>query len=428
LVLVSEGVVGVQIFTVPQLAWYGARDFEIILPENWQVEIAYPAGYNRPELTPEQIQKALKKPAGCPPLKELAKGKKEVAIVFDDVTRVTRVAKIVPHVLRELADAGIPDDNIRFICGLGLHGVMDRLDFVKKLGEDTVCRFRVFNHNPFGNCVFAGTTQTFNTKVNVNEEYMKCDLKIVIGSCVPHPLAGFGGGGKMILPGITSWETTNWHHAAGGLTPDPVDNEKKPVVGLGLVDRNFFKKDIDEAADIAGIDFLINTLTNLQGESVSIHAGDWKLAFAEAVVEARTHYRTPKITGKEVVISNAFAKASESLICLESALPVVSHKGGDLVIIANSPEGQVTHYLLGAFGKSTFGCGNTPREIPDYVNRVIAYSEYPHRGGYWFRDNEKIEFVSKWDKVLNYLESKHGPGTHAVIFPDSTNQYIGWFD
>jgi nickel-dependent lactate racemase len=66
-------------------------------------------------------------------------------------------------------------------------------------------RFPVYNHNPFNNCVPIGTTKTFGTEVSINAEVMKSDLKIAIGGIVPHGMTGFGGGGKIILPGVASF-------------------------------------------------------------------------------------------------------------------------------------------------------------------------------------------------------------------------------
>lgn len=413
---------------VPQLAWYGPRALELELPVDWNVNTLYMAGYNRPELKPNEIHEALLHPIGSKSLRELAVGKKEVAIVFDDLTRVTRVAKIVPFVLESLADAGIPDDNIRFICAQGLHGAMNRSDFVKKLGEDVISRFRVYNHNPFGNCVYVGTTNTFHTRVEINEEYMKCDLKIAIGSCVPHAVAGFGGGSKIIMPGISSFNTIDQHHKAGGARMDPVDTKSKPTRGMGYHENNLFKKDLDEAAGLAGIDFLINTTVNLWGESVAIFAGHPVPSFEAALKDAERNYVTPKSTGNQIVISNSYAKASESMICLPAAIPLVSTQGGDIVIIANAPEGQVVHYLVGIFGKTTFACQYGLCEIPSYINKIIVFSEYPHRGSSWFEDHEKIIYMSKWEDVIKSLVSRYGNNARVAVIPDATNQYFDWYD
>jgi len=416
-----------QIVKVPQLAWYNPRYLELPLPDNWQVEMFYIAGFDRPELKPSGIRAAVMNPLGTPPLRELAKGKKEVVIVFDDTSRVTRASKIVPYVLEELDRAGISDIHIRFICGLGLHAPISRPDFVKKLGEETVARFRCFNHNPFGNCKYVGTTGTFKTRVCINEEYLKCDLKIIISSCVPHPSAGFGGGSKMVLPGLASYESISWNHkASGAITMIPLEAEAKPVQGMGIVEGNPFKKDVNEAAEMAGVDFMINTINGFWGEPVSVYAGDWKQVQAASVKEAKTHYRVPRITDKDVVICNNYAKASEATVGLVSCLPMVSRNGGDIVTITNAPEGQVTHYLAGPFGRTSFAEQHSDMHLTPNINQVIIFTEYPHPGSSWFEENEKIIYMSKWSEVLNTLRSRHGAGTRVAVIADATNQYVAW--
>jgi nickel-dependent lactate racemase len=90
--------------------------------------------------------------------------------------------------LEELAAAGIPDENTRFICALGNHGTANRTDFVHKLNEAIVSRYMVFNHNAFVGCRTEGTTKTWGTKIEANEELLHCDLKIAFGATIPHPI------------------------------------------------------------------------------------------------------------------------------------------------------------------------------------------------------------------------------------------------
>ena len=414
-------------YEVPQLAWFGPKTFPIVLPDYWKVKVCQMQGAQRKGITREDIRAALESPAGTAPLKVLSRGKKEVAIVFDDLTRITRVAPIAEEIIEELNKAGVSQENIRFICGLGMHGVMNRSDFVKKLGEKIVSNFRVYNHNPFGNCEYVGTTNTFGTKVFINEEYLKCDLKIVIGSCVPHPVAGFGGGGKLVMPGLASFETVSWHHKIGGARMDPLDICSKPPQGMGLIENNLFQRDIDEAAKITGIDFLINVTVNLWGDTVAIYTGDLSQVFSAVVRDARFNYRTEKTSPGDIVIANSYAKASESMISLAAAIPLVKKSGGDVVIIANAPEGQVVHYLVGIFGKTTYACQYSQCKIPEYIDRVIIFNEYPHRGSSWFEDHPKIIYRNKWESVLALLKDKHGPGTEVILIPDATIQYFDWY-
>lgn len=416
-----------QIVQVPQLAWYNPGYLELTFPDGWQLDIYNISGYDKKALEPSAIQSAVMNPLDTPQLHEIAKGKKDAAIVFDDISRVTRVAKIVPYILDELRKAGIDDKHIRFICALGLHAAMSRTDFVKKLGEDIVTNFRCFNHNPFGNCSYIGTTKTFNTRVCINDEYLKCDLKIVISSCVPHPSAGFGGGSKMILPGLASHESISWNHkASGAITMIPLEAGDKPVQGMGIVEGNLFKKDVDEAAELAGIDFLVNCINNLWGEPVSVYAGDWKQVQQASVKEALVHYRVPQISGYDIVICNNYAKANEATVGLVSTLPMVSRRGGDIVAITNSPEGQVTHYLAGPFGLTTFAEQHSNMNVPSNIRQITIFSEYQHPGSSWFEENDKIVYMIDWNKVISMLSDQYGPKTKVAVIADATSQYVAW--
>ncbi len=412
-----------NIVKVPQLAWYDTKELELSLPDSWQTEVSNMAGFDRPAMKPDQIKAALGRPIGVPPIKELARGKKEVVIIFDDMTRVTRAAEIVPFVLEELAEAGIPDDRIRFICALGVHGALNRQHWVKKLGEEVVARFPVYNHNPFGDCTHAGKTKTYGTEVYINAEFMKCDLKIAIGSVVPHPMNGFGGGGKIILPGVASFETIKQNHHAFyqqvGIPPG------KRVTGMGLFDENPMRLDIEETAVLSGLDVLINCIVNTWGETVAVFAGALKPSYAAAVKEAKGHYLTNLLKDRDIVIANTFAKANEAWIGSGIAFRSVNREeNGDVVIIANEPEGQVTHYLLGPFGKDWWAPFGRGGKVPPYINRLIVYEEYPDLAGRsWYGKSDNILFFHKWDDVIQVLEKSHGPDTKVVVYPSAEIQY-----
>jgi len=413
-----------NIIRMPQLAWYGTKELELPLPDSWQVEVCNMAGYNRPAMKPDEIKASVSNLIGIPPIKELAKGKKEVVIIFDDMTRVTRVAEIVPFVLEELAEAGIPDNRIRFIAALGCHGAMDRLDFVKKLGEETLARFPVYNHNAFGNCTYVGTTKTYGTEVYINEEVMKCDFKIAIGSVVAHATSGFGGGGKIILPGVASFETIEYNHRAARKQQGSAPYKDKPIAGMGIFDNNPMRFDIEEAATLAGLDVLINCIVNMWGETVAIFAGAMIPSYTAAIQEAKAHYLTPRVEGKDIVIANTFAKANEAFIGVNIAYPAVSREGGDVILIANAPGGQVTHYLTGSFGTASRSVLWRARRIPQYSNHLIVYTEYPDLAGRdWFEESDKLLSLHRWDDVLQVLQEFHGAGTKVAVYPNAEIQY-----
>jgi nickel-dependent lactate racemase len=411
--------------SLPQLPWHGTKVLNLPLPDSWQVEIYPMAGGDRPAMKPVEIKAAITNPIGSASIRELAKGKNEVAIIFDDMTRVTRVAEIVPFVLEELAEAGIPDSKIRFICALGCHGAHNRLDFGKKLGEEILARFPVYNHNPFAHCTYVGTTNTYETKLYINEEVMKCDLKIAIGLVVPHPASGFGGGGKIILPGVASFEAIKHNHKAA--VKDMMEHVDNQIIGMGIFDHNFMRFDIEEAATLAGLDVLINCIVNMRGETVSIFAGSLEPAYAAAVSEAKSHYRTPEAKGEGIVIANTFAKANEAIaVGLGTAFRTIGPQGGDVILIANAPDGQVTHYLMGPFGRKTAGEMGFQAMVPPYVNRVCIFSEYPDvTGRDYIEESDRVLFVNKWDDVLEIFKSSAGADTKVAVYPSADIQYSG---
>ena len=401
---------GQNIIKVPQLAWHGPRDLELPLPEGWQVEVCNMAGYDRPAMDPKQIQAAVANPIGMPPLREFARDKKEVAIIFDDLCRVTRVAEIVPFILKELGEAGIPDTNIRFIAALGNHGAMDRSGFIKKLGEATLARFAVYNHNAHDLCTYVGTTSR-GTKVFVNSEVMHCDLKIAISSVSPHMSVAFSGGGKMILPGVCSIQTVETNH-----TLPPGDYE-----------TNSRRLDMEEAAKFAGLNFVIECLVNLWGDTAALFAGAETEAHEAAVQEARRHYLTPKAVDKDIVIANAYAKVMESAGSIKTAASLVQ-QGGSFVLISNSPEGQVVHFLGGVWGRTKTEGGRKELRIPipPNVQRAIVFTEYSDLAGLgFFKSLEKVEQMTRWNDVIQTLQRVHGDHARVAVYPSADIVYFG---
>lgn len=404
-----------NLIKLPQLAWYEPRELKLPLPDSWRVEICHMAGYDRPAMTDDQIRNSITNLIGSPPIREIARGKHEVVIIFDDIARVTRVARIVPFVLEELAEAGIPDRRIRFIAATGTHGPMDREAFAKKLGESILARFRFYNHNPFDNCTYVGTTSR-GTKVSINSEFMQCDFKIALGSITPHLFTLFSGGGKIILPGISSFETISYNHR---LPCDAAAKTKYETHPIPL--------DMAEAADFAHLDVNIEGLVNLWGETVALFAGELKQSHDLGIQAAKSHYLTKKAKNKDVVIANAYAKVSEAGSGLGTAYPSVRQDGGDVVLICNAPQGQVVHYLGGPWGENYGGKQPIKIPVPSHINHLIIYTEYPDLTGLGFiEQSEKVMMLNKWDDVLQVLRESHGNHADVAVYPNADiQQYFG---
>ncbi len=394
------------------------RWLEIDLPDEWDVEYCPMKGYAKAPLTPAEMVARIEDPIGTPSLRELARGKQRAVIVFDDMTRPTRAYELVPIVLDALHDAGLTDDRITFVCALGTHGALTMIDFRKKLGAAIVEKYRVFNHNIYENCVEVGQTRR-GTRVMFNREVMQADLKIAIGCVTAHAQAGFSGGGKLLLPGVAHIDSIAHYHLE-------VEKMGKETTGMGRHANNILRQEINEAAAMAKVDFLINVVVNGRGETTGLFAGELSQAHNAAVTEAQEHYRTdPPPQNMDVVVANAFSKPNEMGIAIVLGAMALKQFTGTVVVIADSPEGQVPHYLLGRFGSDYGGRQYPVAAIPASV-KVILMTAYPDRTLLdWFANPEAGTVVRRWETVMELLSPQHGHGTRAAVLPNATMQYLG---
>jgi lactate racemase len=410
-----------NVVRVPELCWEGVCDLEMSFPAQWQTEVVNMTGYKMPAMSANEINQAICKPRGMPRISAVAKGKKQVAIIFDDMTRATRTWQIVPAVLDELARAGIKDGDIRFIGATGTHGAMDRFDFAKKLGEEVLHRFPVYSHNAFGNCVSLGKT-SYGTEILANAEVMACDLKIAIGSVVPHPAAGFGGGAKIVLPGICHFQTIEaFHQFASRFHREHPEHRAY----MGSTGENGLRMNMEEAVKMVGLDMVIDTLFNLYGETCAVFAGEPEVTFTAAVEMARTHYLTARAADKDIVICNDFAKVGEPATGLAIGYGSVK-PGGDLVLICTAPAGHVVHYLFGSFGNARRK-GQIGHGLPEHINKLIVFNRYPDLAmlNHFGEDRKRVHLLTEWDDVMGMLKADYPGPARLAVYPNADVQYCG---
>lgn len=402
--------------SLPELLWYGNETLELPLPDEWEVEICRMRGAGRPELDRAAVAAAIRDPIGSPPIRELATGREKAVVIFDDMTRPTPVDKIAPIVVEDLVKGGIQEENISFVCALGTHGALSRVELRKKVGQEILERFRVYNHNCYENCEAVGTTAR-GTRLAINREVMAADLKIAIGCVTAHPQVGFSGGGKIVLPGVAHIDSiTNYHLE--------VPKEAPESCGLGNFDNNVMRFDIEEAARMAGLDFKIDVVVNERGATSGVFAGDFIEAHRAAVAEAKDLYALdPVPRNKQIMIANAFTKPNEMPIAVLVGALGLEGLRGSVVIIANAPEGQVVHYLLGRFGQDYGGRQYPVSQIPGSVELIIQ-SPYGDKAlADWFSNPEVVTFTRDWQETLTLLRAGHAAGSRVGIVPSATMAY-----
>ena len=203
-----------------------------------------------------------------------------------------------------------------------------------------------------------------------------------------------------------------------------VQAQAPETTGLGNFDRNVMRFDIEEAGRMAGLDFKIDVIVNERGATTAVFAGDFIEAHARAVAMAKDHYAIePRPRDKEVVIANAFCKPNEMAIAALVGILGLRELRGSVVLIANSPEGQVIHYLLGRFGQDYGGRQYPISAIPSSVNLVIQAPYLDRTFGDWFANPEVITWTKDWRETRGLLEREHGPGTRVGVVPSATMAY-----
>ncbi len=396
--------------------WNNEREITLGFPPEWKLTECRMAGHDLPPLSDSQIREAFEKPTSTPRIRDLARGKQKVVILFDDLARPTPAYKILPFVLKELKEGGVSGDKIRLVCAYGCHRPLTREEMIKKLGREVVENYLVFNHNVYEHHVKMGTTSR-GTPVLINREVAGCDLKIGVGCLIPHFTAGYGGGAKILVPGAAGMETIAYNHIE-------LHKAYPEQVGLGKVRNNPRRLDVEEAARIAGLDITVNVVVNHKKEILGVFVGDFVEEHRKGVAFANKVYGTENPGKFDLMVLNAFPIEESPEKALWAAQESLND-GGDVVLIWQTTEGLLPHYLVGTFG-SDYGGRKWqkpgPLRLPQARKLFIYAESLSKQEKRWWGPEDKVLWYRDWGKLLDSLKLLHGKGTRVAVYPYATMQ------
>lgn len=247
----------------------------------------------------KEVEHAILNPIGSASLKDILGDPhgKTVAVVVDDNTRVTPAEKLLLPLAELLGKYGVKDEQIEVIFALGSHRPMTDAEMIQKVGQECFRRFRMINHEYDNEELLVDLGKTSqDTPVIINRYFYEADVKICIGNIIPQFIAGWSGGAKIIEPGISGKDTTAQVHLNGSLDwPGRLGNPE-----------NNIRLDMEEIARIAGVDFIINTILNLENEIVHVVAGDVVRAHRKGVEYAREIYEARIPRHADIVIAGTY--------------------------------------------------------------------------------------------------------------------------
>jgi lactate racemase len=324
-----------QTYQIP----YSRASLEFSLLRGMQADVAVSQPVEPIQDVPAAIQMALDHPVGTVPLQNLAKPEDRVCIVFTDITRSSPDHLLVPALLKELEWAGVRDEDITLLCGIGMHRPSTRDEKVAKLGTDVVSRYRVIDNEPQNPSALVDLGVTpGGVPVLLHRAVVETDLLIATGIVEPHQYAGYSGGRKTVAVGAAGEALIAHTHG-----PAFVDH---PGTRLGKIEGNPFHEAVTEAARRAKLRFILNVVLDDNKKILRVTAGDPEAAFKDLVDFAKSVYEVPIDKQYDIAIGGVgFPKdanlyqASRAPSYLYFAPTSVVRPGGYFIIPARCEEG-----------------------------------------------------------------------------------------
>jgi nickel-dependent lactate racemase len=283
----------------------------------------------------ESVRKALAKPIASPPLGELARGKKDVCVVISDVTRPVPNRTILPPLLETLEASGLGRDQITILIATGMHRPNLGDELKSMVGREIMDHFSIVNHV----CRDAGAYRLVDridgAPIEINIHYLDAEFKILTGLIEPHFYAGYSGGRKSILPGISSFETMKFMHSYQMI-------EHPGVTNCRLQGNPFHECGI-RVTELVGADFILNVVINSEREMAEVFAGHYDKAHVAGCEMVARQATVPVGQRVDMVITSGggypldatFYQISKALIGARDILK----KGGTIVVACECREG-----------------------------------------------------------------------------------------
>lgn len=309
------------------------------------------------ELTGEaEVERALAEPIGAPDISEVVRPGEKIAIVTSDITRPCPTWLMLPPLLKRLYAAGISPADITLVFALGSHRHHTPEEMRHLAGEQALSQITCVDSDP-EDCVRLGVT-SHGTPVDITRVVAEADRRICLANIEYHYFAGYSGGAKSIMPGVSSRAAIQANHAM----------MIRPEAHAGRILGNPLREDIEEAAALCGIDYILNVVLDEHKQIIKAVAGDATLAHREGCRFLDGLYRKEIRRKADIVlVSQGGAPKDLNLYQTQKALDNAKHAvrdGGIIILIGSCREG---------LGERVFQQWiEEAREPKDLVERVQA--------------------------------------------------------
>ena len=310
---------------------FGAGVQTVELPEENLMGILTANDVPRGRTNEEEVRRSLRHPIGTPPLREIVHPGEKIAIVTSDITRPVPTWRIMPALLDELYAAGVHPEDVTLVFALGSHRPHTPEERRKLSGERAFSEIRCVDSDP-SDCVRLGVTDA-GTPVDITRVVAEADRRICLGNIEYHYFAGYSGGAKAIMPGVSTRAAIQANHSM----------MVHPEACAGNLDTNPLRRDLEQAAAICGVDFIVNVVLDEHKQIVKAVAGDLVKAHCEGCrFLDRMYLKELDSRADIVLVSQGGAPKDLNLYQTQKALDNAKHavkNGGTIILIGSCKEG-----------------------------------------------------------------------------------------
>jgi nickel-dependent lactate racemase len=394
----KEKCISEQIINIPTTG----QGLSFKLPGHWSVVEVKPTKLFK--ATENDLQRAFSKPIKTERISEIANRSKNAVIIVDDHTRPTPAWKIVPYLLNELEDY-LPVSKIKFVIASGTHRSPVHKELVGKLGKEVIEKFDVICHNPYQYLAKVG--KSFGgISVYVNKAVFNSDIKIGVGCIILNPsvTGGFGGGSKIIVPGVCGIDTIlKWHTL-------PIDINKNVA---------------DEISEKVGLDMIVNVIIDGSKDISGVVVGHPVEAWKIGIEVAKKAYKCDAPKENDIVIIGAYPSDLD-IFQIGKVLNIacdITRTRGTVVLVAGCPEGYGYHGLLQKEGGKMWSkLISDTREMIRNKNLVICspnLSEIHVKKRF-----PKAKLCRSPNHLVKYLIKLYGKNARVAAIPYGPLSYI----
>lgn len=333
---------------------YGTRKVSVVVPDKNIISVLSPNEV-KVELTgAEEVRRALENPIGSNRLKDIIHNGEKICIITSDITRPMPSKIVLPELLKELYLAGVQNEDITVVFALGNHRRHTEEEKKSLVGEEIYSLIRCIDSDQ--SRVRHVGMSSLGTQIDIFEEVADADRVICIGNIEYHYFAGYSGGAKAVMPGVSTAQAIQANHS----------RMVEETSCAGTIEGNRVRADIEEAAQFVNIDFILNVVLDENKNIIKAVAGDYILAHREGCAFLDRLYKVRIKNRADIVVVSAGGYPKDiNLYQAQKALDNSQYavkNGGVIILVAECKEG---------LGEKVFECWMKEANCPaDLVRRV----------------------------------------------------------